>query len=235
MSEPTPFLHVTAPEAPPRAIALVLHGGRVRSSQPTRAAQLAVVRMAPFVTGLHRAGASHGLVVANMRYLVRGWNAAQQSPVADVRWALDQLADQHPNLPVALVGHSMGGRAACYAAGYESVRAVVGLAPWIDARDPYEQFTGRRLLVLHGELDRITSPVESARYVREAAAVTESAGYLAVRRDRHAMMRRPTVWHELTTGWVVATMCDVAPADVMRAAAAATVQRVVDGAQRLTV
>ena len=57
---------------------------------------------------------------------VRGWNGAQRSPVADVEQALDELAARFPGVPIALVGHSMGGRAAMYAAGHEGVRAVVG-------------------------------------------------------------------------------------------------------------
>ncbi len=37
-----------------------------------------------------------------------------RSPVADTLWALDQLTERFPDVPVALVGHSMGGRAAMY-------------------------------------------------------------------------------------------------------------------------
>ena len=46
-----------------------------------------------------------------------GGTAPSASPVPDTLWALDQLAARFPDVPVALVGHSMGGRAAMYAAG----------------------------------------------------------------------------------------------------------------------
>jgi len=201
-----PYFSVRAPHGGPQAIALVLHGGRERSDAPVRANQLAVVRMAPFAAGLARAGRGRGLAVARIRYLLRGWNGTAQAPVADVRWVLDELATQFPDVPVALVGHSMGGRAAIYAADHPSVRAVVGLAPWIEPNDPYRPVTGCDVLVVHGEADRITSPKASAAWTRQATTVAASAAYVSVRGDGHAMLRRARLWHELTADYVVAKM-----------------------------
>ena len=113
------------------------------SHRPVRAHQLAVLRMRPFVASLRRHGGRDGLVVAQLRYRVRGWNGADRSPVADAAWALDRLiATASRTCPSALVGHSMGGRTAMYVAGHESVRAVVGLAPWIEAGDPVDRLAG---------------------------------------------------------------------------------------------
>lgn len=209
--DPRPVLDVDEPRGPVRAIALVLHGGRSNGMGPTRSNQLAVVRMRPFVSSMRRAGADHGLVVARLRYLVRGWNGAAASPVPDVRWALDQLAQRFPDVPVALVGHSMGGRAAVYAGDHPSVSVVVGLAPWIEPGDPSAHLPGRRLLFVHGDLDRMTSPTASAALLRDAARVATSAAYISVHRERHAMLRRARLWHELTTGFVLAVMCDRSP------------------------
>lgn len=202
----TPFLTVRPPDDEPRAIALVLHGGRARSEGRVRANQLAVVRMAPFAGGLARAGRRRGLAVARMRYLQRGWNGVAQAPVADVRWVLDELAKRYPGVPVALVGHSMGGRAAIYAADHPSVRAVVGLAPWLEPNDPYRSVAGCDVLVVHGDADRITSPGASAAWTRRAATVAASAAYVSVRGEGHAMLRRAGLWHELTADYVVAKM-----------------------------
>ena len=85
-----------------------------------------------------------GLAVARLRYRVRGWNGADAAPVADAHWALDQLTARFPGVPIALVGHSMGGRAALYAAGHPAVRAVVGLAPWIEPGDTERTIDGLR-------------------------------------------------------------------------------------------
>ena len=232
MTDPDPFLAVRAPEGGPRAIALVLHGGRERSSGRVRRHQLAVVRMAPFTTGLVRAGLPHGLAVARMRYLVRGWNGDAQAPVLDVRRVLDRLADWYPGVPVALVGHSMGGRAAVYAADHPSVQAVVGLAPWIEPADPFEAVAGRDVLVVHGNADRITSAKASAAWTRRAATVAASAAYVSVRREGHAMLRRAGLWHELTTRYVLARMLGL---PVSGGSTAALVGKVLAGEPSLVV
>ena len=70
-------------------------GGRKGHGRVT-ARQLAVLRMLPFAKDLGRAGAPLGLAVARLRYGVRGWNGEDRSPVADGRWALDQLAERFP-------------------------------------------------------------------------------------------------------------------------------------------
>lgn len=200
-----PKLLVAQAAAPVRGVALVLHGGRAKSHLPVRPTNLAVVRMLPFVTSLRR-HAREGLVVAQVRYAVRGWNGAERSPVADTLWGLDQLAARFPDVPVALVGHSMGGRAAMYAAGHDSVRSVVGLAPWIEPRDPVAPLAGRRLLIVHGAGDRMTDPSASASFARTAERLAESVTYVRVEGERHAMLRRATLWHEVASGFVAATV-----------------------------
>jgi pimeloyl-ACP methyl ester carboxylesterase len=235
VSPDTPYLHVDEADGRTQAIALVLHGGRSRGTGAVRAAQLAVLRMTPFVRSLRRAGAERGLAVAQMRYLVRGWNGAAQSPVPDVRWALDRLAEQFPGVPVALVGHSMGGRAAVYAAGHDAVRAVVGLAPWIEPGDPVAQLAGRRLLIAHGDRDRMTSPPESAAFARRAAAVADSVSYVAVQGERHAMLRRAPVWHQLATGYVLSVLCDAAPEETVGSPTANVLEEVLAGTPSLVV
>lgn len=207
-----PILDIREPRGEVRAVALVLHGGRETSTVPVRATNLAVLRMAPFAASLRRAGRTHGLAVARLRYLVRGWNGPSRSPVPDVQWALDRLAARFPSAETALVGHSMGGRAAIHAAAHPSVRAVVGLAPWLEGDDPVDSVTGRHVLVAHGDHDRITSPRGSQAWLRHAGAVAASAGYVTVRGERHAMMQRAALWHSLTSAYVLAVMCDVAPA-----------------------
>src|SRR3954451_24592605 len=144
-----PRLRVREPRTTPRAVVLVLHGGQARSVRPTRAWSVAAARMVPFARAIARAGDDAGLLVARLRYGVRGWNGSAQSPVPDARWALDRLAARHPGLPVALVGHSMGGRVALTVAGLPEVRAVVALAPWVERGDPPDPLAGRLLLVAH--------------------------------------------------------------------------------------
>src|SRR6201999_3081874 len=112
------------------AVALVLHGGRSNSTEPVPRTASAALRMIPFARSLSRAGASDGLAVARLRYRQRGWNGSAQPPVQDASWALARLRERFPDRPIALIGHSMGGRTAMYVADDPAVRCVVGLAPW---------------------------------------------------------------------------------------------------------
>jgi dienelactone hydrolase len=233
MSEPR--LIVAEPPAPARAVAVVLHGGRSKSQGAVRGTQAAVLRMQPFVASLRKHGGPSGLVVAQVRYRVRGWNGAARSPVADTEWALDQLVARFPGVPVALVGHSMGGRTALYTAGHDAVRSVVGLAPWIEPGDPVEPVAGRRLLIAHGDRDRMTDPRASAAYVSRAERVAASVSFVRVTGERHAMLRRASLWHRLSTGFVLGTLLGQTPTDAQDAEPSDVLTRALAGQGPLVV
>ena len=200
MAVSQPHLRIDPPVASPRGIALVLHGGQERSHRPVRPWNVAALRMVPFARRIAKVGDGQ-IVVARLRYLVRGWNGPARSPVADAHWALDHLRKLFGDLPVTLVGHSMGGRTAIYAAGHPSVRSVVGLAPWIESGDPFEQLHGREVLFVHGTADRMTSHRATAsfadRLTRHGVPVT------LVQRpgENHAMLRNADVWHDLAAAF----------------------------------
>lgn len=196
---PSPVLH--GPGVPhPQALALVLHGGREVSTEPTAARNLAVVRMLPFVRAIERR--SGGRVgAAFLRYAVRGWNEDAASPKHDAMWALDQLRDRLPDVPIGLVGHSMGGRVSLELAGRPDVRAVAALAPWVAAEYDTSTFTDTALLVVHGSDDRITDPRRSQDLVRRVGAAGGDATFRALP-DRHAMLRRMPTWHRLAADFV---------------------------------
>lgn len=196
-----PPLRIREPPTPPRAVVLVLHGGRARSTRATRPWHPAVLRMIPFARAL--SGSGGGLVVARLRYRVRGWNGQHRSPVPDARWALGRLAGRYPGLPVALVGHSMGGRVALAVADEPGVHAVVALAPWIEPGEPAEPVAGRRVLIAHGTRDHTTDPAASATFARRA-----NTAYVSVRGSGHAMLRRAGLWHGLATAFVLAALPD---------------------------
>jgi hypothetical protein len=188
------------------AVALVLHGGREKSRAAVGPKQLAVKRMRPFARHLAKAGGGHGLAVWSLQYRVRGWNGADRSPVADTIWALDQVTDRHGDVPVVLVGHSMGGRAAVHVAGHPLVVALAALAPWLPRGEPVEQVAGRAVLVVHGQLDTTTSARLSRERAREAAAVTDPVWWVGVHRERHAMLWRAGLWHRLTAEFTMGTL-----------------------------
>jgi dienelactone hydrolase len=105
----------------------------------------------------------------------------------------------------------MGGRTAFYIAGHPSVEAVVGLAPWLERGDPVDQLAGRRVLIAHGALDRMTSAKGSARFAEQAAEIAASVSYVRIKADSHPMLRRAAVWHQLTTGFVLAVLFGRSP------------------------
>jgi alpha-beta hydrolase superfamily lysophospholipase len=202
----TAAVEVKPPDGQTTAVAIVLSGGRADSFELADARKLAAVRMRPFAAVLHRRGRRHGVAVWTLRYRYRGWNGEQRSPVADVQWALDEVRRRHGDLPVALVGHSMGGRAALAVGGDPLVRGVCALAPWTMPADPFDQLSGRDVLVIHGTRDVVTSPRGSRAYARHAAAAGARVGYIALPGEMHAMLFRWRTWHRLAAGFALGVL-----------------------------
>jgi len=205
-STAAPDLVVRPARGDTTAVALVLPGGRADSFEPADVRQLAAVRMAPVARALSRRGAAHGLAVWMVRYRYRGWNGEQMSPVADTRWALEEVRRRHGDVPVVLVGHSMGGRTAMRAADDASVRAVVGLAPWLPDGEPVEPVRDRVVLIAHGNADTVTSPRSARRFARRAESVANEVGFVTVCGDMHAMVFRWRTWHRLTVQFVLGVL-----------------------------
>ena len=167
--------------------------------------QLSVLRMVPVARRLARAGRGD-LAVFRLLNSARGWDS-RHTPVDDARWALGQVAERYGELPCALVGHSLGGRAALLAGGTDPVRTVVALNPWVAPGDRAD-LRRRRVLVVHGTGDRIALPDRSLRLAGSLAASGVDAGYLRVEGARHAMLRRGRVFADAATDFVTATLLD---------------------------
>jgi dienelactone hydrolase len=162
-----------------------------------------------------------GVVVQRPRFRVRGWNGAQASPVGDLNRTLDAIAAEFGPVPVVLVGHSMGARAAVRAAGHPAVSAVAGLAPWLPPGESASQLAGRSVLLVHGTSDGITSPAETWAFAERARAVTEVTA-VEVRGGDHAMLRRARLWHALAAEFARAALGLPAADRVLAAAVTAT-------------
>ena len=179
-----------------RGIVLVAHGGQDHSTAPVSASQLAVLRMIPIAAAIRNAVGGDAIDVRRPLFKVRGWNGTQASPVADLTAVLDEIVLRSPGVPVVLVGHSMGARAAVRAAGHPAVTAVAGLAPWLPPGEPAGQLAGRRLLLAHGTADRITRPADTWAYADRARAVSDVA-VIEIRGGDHPMIRRALLWHAI--------------------------------------
>lgn len=211
-NEPTPVLRTGRRVHAPSLVVLVLGGGKDASWARSRPWHLAGLRMWPFTFMLRRAG--RDISVQQLQYRFRGWNAPDRSPVEDARWALDRIHDQHPDVHVVVVGHSMGGRTAAALIDDPSIVGVVALAPWWpDGTEVDALATDRALLVVHGSADRWTDPRTSRRATDRAAARGVDARYLSVP-GGHFMLRNPRTWSRATRDFVLGIAAD-ARADCM--------------------
>ncbi len=199
-----PQLPRIEPVRHPRAgapVALVLHGGRSRSTESGERNRLTYWRMVPFAATL----ADAGLATYLLRYRVRGWNAPDRDALRDAEWALGELARRHPGAPVVTVGHSMGGRAALAAAGAPNVTAVCALAPWLDGSDPVDQLAGRTVLIAHGDRERWTDPAQSYAYALQAKAAGVRICRFDVPGAGHFMLSRYRTWSALVRRFALGT------------------------------
>jgi len=164
-------------------VVVVAHGGKSVSSEPTTAVQPAVLRMVPLARAIRRALRGSGALVVRPRFQLRGWNGEQALPVHDLSGILDDLGRRFGPVPVVLVGHSMGARAAM---------RVAGLPPG----EPVGPLAGRRVLLVHGNADFITRPEDTWAYAERARSVAEVTA-IEIRKGDHAMLRRPGLWHSV--------------------------------------
>lgn len=187
-----------------QSVILVLHGGEVSSRRPTRSMQLAYRRMVLLARAVHRAATHSGTAVWVLRNRVRGWNEPALDAVTDARWALEIARRTHPGAGIQLLGHSMGARVALRLAGEQAVDSVCALAPWTEAEDPVRQLLDRRVLIVHGDRDRVTPPETSLTYAQRAQREGVQLARRVVPGSGHAMLRHSRKWTEHVRDFVVA-------------------------------
>ncbi len=197
MTEPdpaTPGLTALDSVREPRSVVLVLHGGKDRSRSPVTGRSLSWQRAAALGRTLARRLHDDGVAVRLLRYRTVGWNGGADK-VADARTGLDAVREALGDLPVALVGHSMGGRTACRAADHPSVHGVVALAPWLPPGEPVHALTGRELHAAHGRRDRITRARDTRAYVERASTVARAATYTDMGDRGHYLLTGIHAWN----------------------------------------
>ncbi len=199
-AERLPHLVVPTIGGRARAAVLLLHGGRVRGRSAVRSSDLPVLRVELLRRDIADRLAGEGIATWFLHFRERGWNGDGASAIADARWALDQIATVYAladkEIPIVVVGHSMGGRAAVHVASHPRAEAIVGLAPWLPDGEEVAGFAGKRLLIAHGTWDRATSANESMRYLERAAADGAITSFTAVARVGHAMLRQRRRWND---------------------------------------
>ena len=198
-----PYLVTPTPPAHVRGVVVLAHGGReVGTAVPSRFAQ-GLLRLAPIARALARRGAPDGLLVAQLRYRMAGYNDG--APVEDVRKVVGEVVRAH-GVPVCLVGHSMGGRAVLQAADAPGIAGVIALAPWCPPGDPVDQLAGRQVVFAHGLDDRRIRPSQSREFALRARGVTPTVCRFEVAHSGHGMVRRAHLWTVLTTSFVLGAL-----------------------------
>jgi dienelactone hydrolase len=199
-----PTLEHTPAQGETRGVAVFCHGGTVTSLEPPRERALSLVRMRAFEQFVHRTCAERGIGTYLVRYRVAGWNGEAADAFADVRWACARVRAAHgDDVPVVLVGHSMGGRAVLRAGGERSVTAVCALAPWTPPDEPVDHLRGQTVAILHGRGDRWVPARLSAEYaVRAREAGARVARFTIA--GGHSMLRRAYDWHTFARDVVLA-------------------------------
>jgi pimeloyl-ACP methyl ester carboxylesterase len=198
-------MHVTEPSLTryavperPRALALVLHGGKDRSAAEVTGKSLSWRRAQALARALERPLRQDAVGIWVLRYRTVGWNGDGAERIADARWAMDRVEAELGDVPVVLVGHSMGGRTACRAADHELVRGVVALAPWLPPTDPVEALAGRELHAAHGRRDHITRARDTRAYVDLARGVAGAVSFTDMGDRGHYMLRGAHAWNAFT-------------------------------------
>ncbi len=190
----------TRTPADPAGVVLVLHGGANRPGNPmVSPTQLSVIRMIPIAKRIAQAGSGR-LAVFRLLNTHRGWDS-HTTPVHDVRWAIGQVHERYDAAPIALVGHSLGGRAAIMAGNHPDVRVVVALNPWVYPQDD-NNLSGRQVLVVHGTEDRIAVP-QRARHVADRLARRADVEFRTVEGGKHAMLRHGREFERAAADFVV--------------------------------
>jgi alpha-beta hydrolase superfamily lysophospholipase len=202
---PAPRLIATKVPTEPTAAVLVLHGGAGRGTAPVSPTQLSVLRMVPIAARIAAAGRGR-FAVYRLLNAVRGFGA---DPLSNVRWALDEMAARHPESPVGLVGHSLGGSVALAAGrspASSPVRVVVALAPWLGGTESVDQLRDTPTLIVHGADDRVTSCAASERFAHRARERGAPVSFVRVERGEHTMLRRMSAFDTVAARYVQACL-----------------------------
>ncbi|KGN37202.1 alpha/beta hydrolase [Knoellia subterranea] len=191
--------------ASPEGVALVIHGGGEKGYGPMPWWEGPVLRMWPFARAIERA-AGDRLAVVRLKNRYHGWNGDEQTPLVDARWALERIRSRYAGLPLALIGHSMGGRVVTHLAGEPGVRAIAALAPWVEPGDPRPGRPGLDVLLMHGLLDRTTDPRRTQVLGEELRARGADVTWRPVEGEGHAMLRHAATWHREVADFVTTAL-----------------------------
>ncbi len=193
-----PHLDLVQPGTGSGDLVIIAHGGKEDSLQPATKVRMPLMRMWPFALAAHQAAPE--AAVSLMRYRYQGWNGDQAHAMVDLRQVLDRLPPEYER--VALVGHSMGGRAVLRCGDDPRVVGVLALAPWLPNGEPLTDLRGRLVVTAHGLNDTVTDPDATGSYVRRLRADGLPVAEFSVADEGHRLLSRFGDWNELVARFV---------------------------------
>jgi dienelactone hydrolase len=198
--------HITGPEAA-RDLVLIAHGGQDRSLAEPHGRRPALLRMWPFARVAHHAAPD--ATIGLLRYRYRGWNDLHAHAAEDLRTTLDRVATDVER--VILIGHSMGGRAVLRVGAHPRVVGILALAPWLPAGEPLPGLAGRRVVLAHGDSDRMTDPRLSDAFAARLRAAGVPVASIRIAGETHGLLQRYDDVDELVRRFVAAMIIPAVP------------------------
>jgi pimeloyl-ACP methyl ester carboxylesterase len=178
----------------------MFHGGKPRSTKDVDSRSLSWRRSLVMQRAIADTAHEQGISVWLTRFGTAGWNADSPSgptPIPDARWTLNEVRLQLGEVPIALLGHSMGARTAVAVADDPLVTGVVALAPWFPPDEPVSALAGKHLIAAQGRRDRITSYAHTEAFVRRAGQVAASSRMIDMGDLGHYLIKGSARWNDV--------------------------------------
>lgn len=200
---PAPILRWTARPSARRTerVVLLLHGRAGADREAPRALNGVVLVLRPFAWAIRRAGRGR-VAVARVIYPERGWRGEDR--VRDGLAALAIARERYPDVPIAVLGHSMGGRVALRLASEPDVDRVATFGVWAEHEDVprWRAHPGLQMLMVHGDQDRITDPEGSLVAAARFGELGADVELVSAPGEGHALLGTPRHWHRLFAAWL---------------------------------
>lgn len=161
--------------------------------------------MVPLARAIAKAGRGQ-FAVYRLLNTYRGWDAGH-TPINDLQWGMAQIVDQHPGLPVCLVGHSLGARAALLAGNHPAVVGIAALNAWVYPSDDVD-LAARQVLFVHGDQDRVADS-ERALVVARSASRAATVRFEVIRGGNHSMLRSAGGFRRAVTRFLIDVLVGV--------------------------
>lgn len=211
-----PRLDLVAEQPAARDLVVLAHGGQEHSLEEPHDWRHAILRMWPFAAAA-RAAAPQARV-GLLRYRYRGWNGDEAHAAADLRQILDAVPGTVER--IALIGHSMGGRAVLAASTEPRVVGVLGLAPWLPVGEPVPDLQNRAVVLAHGDLDSTVDPRLTTGFAQRVRRCGVPLALFHAADEAHALLRRHGDWDELVRRFVRGTLGPAPDEDIEKATTA---------------